>query len=236
MQLALDELDSVSLDATLRRTVRIANLMGDTFAALRLGLELKASGGHPPANAEMTRRLMDEPDQWGEPGSVVEQALERWMAERCRDDGLIFGYSVAEMEFWRAERFPPDQMTDQQYGEDLASQLKMVELLTRARHHAFTHLCQWERQLGFAVNQGDALTAVSRRVDGLLASSAPDVLDQFNVAFRRLREAASRDSDVEAREELSQALTSCRRILKAVVVKAGGPSHAEIQRRSPTHR
>ncbi len=121
------------------------------------------------------------------------------------------------MEFLCAERHPPDQMTDQQYGEDLASQLKMVEVLTRARHHAFTYLCQWERQLGFAVNQGDALTAVSRRVDGLLASSAPDVLDQFNVAFRRLREAASRDSDAEADEELSQALTSCRRILKAVV-------------------
>jgi hypothetical protein len=78
-------------------------------------------------------------------------------------------------------------------------------------------LCSWERQLTFSANQEGALDAVGRRVDGILNEKASDVLDQFNAAFRRLREAAESDSANAAGEELSQALTSCRRILKAVV-------------------
>lgn len=217
VQQALNEFDSVTLEATLRRAVRIANLVGDTFAAIRLSLELKPSGGYPPANQEMTSRLMADPDSWDVSDGIARQAFERWLAERRREDDLILSYSVTEMEFWRRERLPSEQVADDQFGADLANQSKMVEFLTRARHHAFTYLCQWERQLTFAVNQSDALTAVSRRVDSLLASRTPEVLDQFNVAFRRLREAASRDSNAEAAEELSQALASCRRILKAVV-------------------
>jgi hypothetical protein len=54
-------------------------------------------------------------------------------------------------------------------------------------------------------------------VDGLLSAQAPDVLNQFNVAFRRLREAADHGPESPADEELSQSVTSCRRILKAVV-------------------
>lgn len=217
VQRALDEFDSVALDATTRRVVRIANLLGDSFTAIRLGLELKPSGGHPPANAEMTKRLMQDPGNWGERGGLAEQALEQYIDERRRDNDLVVSHSIAELEFWQRERLQSNEITDQQYAEDLANQLNIVELLTRARHNAFTVLCQWERQLTFAVNQDDALAVVRRRVDALIARQNPDVLDRFNVAFRRLREAASRDSEAEADEELSQAVTSCRRILKAVV-------------------
>jgi hypothetical protein len=213
---ALDEFDSVALDATVRRTVRIANLLGETAAAVRFGLELKPTGGHPPSNAAATRRLMADPGQWGTEGPA-EDAIKEYMSDRQRGDGLVQNSGIAELEFWRAERPPPEEIPDHQYGADLESQAEIVGLLTRVRHHAFTYLCQWERQLTFSVVQENALATVSERVDKLLATRAPDVLDKFNVAFRRLREAAARDSEAEAAEEWSQALTSCRRILKAVV-------------------
>jgi hypothetical protein len=228
VQRALDEFDSVPLEATLRRVVRIANLLGETFAAIRIGLELKASGGHPPANAEATRRLMADPDTWGK-GGVAEDAVNEFMAERQRDDGLINTFSIAELEFFQAERFPAERLTAQQYENDLGHRKETIGVLARVRHHAFTYLCHWERQLTFAVTQGHALTVVSERVDKLSGTQAPDVLDKFNVAFRRLREAADRDSESEAAEEWSQALASCRRILKAVVdtVQPVDPSNTE---------
>jgi hypothetical protein len=160
---------------------------------------------------------MADPSVWNSPDGPAEQALNEYMAERTNDEGLVVSHSIAEIEFWRTERLPAGQMSSEQFGVDLQNQLKFVEILTRIRHHTFTLLCAWERQLTFAANQESALAAVSRRVDGLLSAQAPDVLNQFNVAFRRLREAADHGPESPADEELSQSVTSCRRILKAVV-------------------
>lgn len=49
------------------------------------------------------------------------------------------------------------------------------------------------------------------------ALAAPDVLTQFNAVFRRLNEAAETNLEAESSEPLAQAVTTCRRILKAVV-------------------
>lgn len=217
VQLAMDEFESVPLEASVRRVVRVANLLGETKTAIRMALEVKASGGHPPANKEATLRLMNDPSTWGSSSGPAELAVGDYMAERTNNDGLIVSHSLAEIEFWQNEPRDPGTMSNAQYATDLQNRCTMTEIVTRVRHHAFTLLCSWERQLSFATTQGHALDAVSGRVDVLLDQHAPDVLNQFNVAFRRLREAADRSADTPADEELSQALTSCRRILKAVV-------------------
>ncbi|MET9313006.1 hypothetical protein ABZX12_14340 [Kribbella sp. NPDC003505] len=214
---ALDEFDDVPLEATVRRTIRIANLLGETYTALRLGFELRATGGHPPANGEATRRLMGDPSDWNVPGGVADKAVNEYIAERLNSEGLIVSHSLAEIEFWQNEGFGSDDLPAKAYGEDLGRRTKMLEIVTRARHRSFSNLCGWERQLSFAVTHERALDSVSRRVDALLNEHAPDVLSQFNAAFRRLREAVSRSNEGAANEELSQAVTSCRRILKAVV-------------------
>ena len=61
------------------------------------------------------------------------------------------------------------------------------------------------------------LSGQQRRGDQALAGFAPEVLDQFSAVFRRLQEAASAQPDTAAEEELAQAVTACRRILKAIV-------------------
>ena len=221
VQRALNQFDEDPLDATVRRVVRIANLLGDTFSAVRLGLELKPARGHPPANAEAIRRLMADPSTWGQGDSIAEHALDEYMVERrfIQDgEALVLAYSLAEINFWDCERKREDfVVADRNYANFLNQRLTMSQIVTRTQHHAFTLLCSWERQLTFAVTQATALDAVSNLVDELLTEHAPDVLSQFNVAFRRLHDQAGHADDVQAGEELSQALSSCRRILKAVV-------------------
>jgi len=56
-----------------------------------------------------------------------------------------------------------------------------------------------------------------RVVEVAVPGFAPEVLDQFSAVFRRLQEAASAQPDTAAEEKLAQAVTSCRRILKAIV-------------------
>lgn len=216
-QTALERFDLDPLEATVRRAARIASLLGESRIAVRLGLELKPTGGHPPANAEMTRRLMADPKEWNDPDGPAERALNDWMAGRKREDGKILAFSIAELLFWRGRQIPDNDVPAAEYASHLQSASKMVEIETRIRHETFTCLCQWERRLSFAATQQRALDSVSTRVDSLLTLRAPDVLDQFNVAFRRLREAETAGSQASSSEALSQCLASCRRILKAIV-------------------
>lgn len=55
------------------------------------------------------------------------------------------------------------------------------------------------------------------RVDHLLKTAALDMLRRSNAVFCRLGEVSESTSETEAGEVLAQAVTACRRILKAVV-------------------
>lgn len=214
---ALDEFDSVDLDVSIRRVVRIANLLGETKTALRMSMEVMAVGGSQLANREDLRRLISNSlDDDGQPSVVEEAALTEFFADRALDDGKVLAGSVGMLSVWLAAEFP-EPLSALQKVEALGAKLKRIEILDRTRSRAFSALCGWERQLEFAAANESLLLVHQGRVDALLAQVAPEVLDQFNAVFRRLNEAAARDRDAEAKEELAQAVTSCRRILKAVV-------------------
>src|SRR5262249_20128586 len=81
VQTALAEIDDRPVDVTARRTARIASLLGETEFAVYLGYELKPSGGHPPANAEDTKRLMADPSLWGSGTGPDEVAFARYAGQ-----------------------------------------------------------------------------------------------------------------------------------------------------------
>jgi hypothetical protein len=81
-------------------------------------------------------------------------------------------------------------------------------ILDRIRHRVFSCLCAWEQQLTFGALNVSIFERHRKRVDSLLRLIAPEVLEQFNAAYHRAQEGNT--------ESLSHALTSCRRILKAV--------------------
>ncbi|MFD9123548.1 hypothetical protein [Kitasatospora sp. NPDC059571] len=221
---ALDEFDDRPLDVSVRRAVRIAGLVGDTRAAARLANELRPIGGAPTANAATLQRLMPDPSSWGVAGGDFESAHEEYLRDRLEsadprdavdpDKTLFIAHSIDEIEFW-IER--ADRLQDQETPKGLALSLKMREIATRTRHRTFSYLCEWERRFGYTSINESIFGGYKEKVDKLLSEGIPAVIEQFTAVYRRLNEAATSDPDKAAGEELAQAITTCRRILEAVV-------------------
>lgn len=215
VRVALDEFDDRPLSTTVRRVVRIAMLLGEHDLALRLGFELKPMAGHPPTNAEDTRRLMSDPSTWGDPDSEVEHALKAYMEHRKVGEGTegkFYAHSLDDLEdlvSWGRHEL-------ERTVEFKQSAMQMSAILSRIRHSCFAALCAWERRLTYADTNERIFDRFRSDVDAMLATGAPALLDQFNAVYRRLRDGAASGSGVGASEDLTHALTTCRRILKAV--------------------
>ena len=100
VRLALDEFDDRPLEVNVRRTIRIASLMGDSKTAIRLAFELKPIGGRPEANAEDTRRLMSDPSEWHSRSGPHEAAIAEYSDDRRLSNGKVLAHSLPELEFW----------------------------------------------------------------------------------------------------------------------------------------
>jgi len=199
--------------------VRIANLVGDTKYAIRLALELRPTGGDRVTNGETSRMLMADPSTWGTGTGPAEQALLAWMNDRKIDDSdNVDPHSLAELEFWDKELSELKQSGEQfDYGSDVTTRQRSTRILARVRHLTFSLLCSWERRLGYSSINESTFGGYRVKVDALLADGVPELLQQFSAVYRRLQEAADSAPDRDVTEELSQAITTCRRILKAVV-------------------
>jgi hypothetical protein len=211
---ALDEFDDRHLDATVRRTARIAVLLGETELAVRLGFELKPIGGLPTADRADTHHLMADPSSWGDSNGPAEKALAAYSGRReiksGPNAGNLFVHSLAEITEL-LHRYDTDTAT----AEVASSNAHLRSILDGVRHTIFAALCSWERQLTYTDVNERIFERFRSQVDAALAKGAPQVLDQFTAVYRRLREAAHRPEST-VQEDLSQAVTTCRRILKAV--------------------
>ena len=160
---------------------------------------------------------MADPDTWGDPSGPAEAAMVEFFADRKLEGDRIMGHSLAQLA-------QLDAMFEADYRDDFrtvtpeahAQWDKVREIEGIVRHRTFTALCSWERQLTFTHTNERIFARFQSAVDRMLADGAPGVVDKFNAVLRRLSEAAVSGSDSGASEELSQAVTSCRRILKAV--------------------
>ncbi|MFC8278362.1 hypothetical protein ACFUJR_38820 [Streptomyces sp. NPDC057271] len=223
MRQALDDFDDKPLEVSVRRAVRIANLVSDTKHAIRLSLELRPTGGDRQSNGETSRMLMADPSTWGSATGPAEQALTQYMNDRkfIKDDTgqeAVEAHSLTELEFWDQELRELKESGERiDYKHDLASRERSRRIVARTRHLTFALLCSWERRFGYTSINESIFGGYRVKVDKLLAEGVPDLLQQFNAVYRRLQEAAETSPDRDAAEELSQAITTCRRILKAVV-------------------
>jgi hypothetical protein len=222
---ALDEFESVPLSASVRRTLRIAQLKGDATQAWFCRLDLRPTGGGSKAlqRGEIVS-LWPEAD-YPTMAKTHNALLEEWMLERQianptpailagLSDGstsAIVGGSVDEVEAALKLREGPwrEELADLSYRNDL-DQRAMADraVLDRVRQRIYFYLCRCETELALGGIAANVFDRHRQRVDALLAVVAPDVLEQMTAAHRRAVE-----GDREAR---THALTSCRRALKAV--------------------
>ncbi|MFC5664990.1 hypothetical protein ACFP3U_18640 [Kitasatospora misakiensis] len=217
---ALDEFDDRPLTVSVRRAVRIASLAGDSQVAVRLGLELRPSGGDPQANGEATRRLMADPTLWESADGPAEAALREYLGDRVVDrkdpKSHFAGHSISEIEYLLG-LFEPELASDSPPARVVKSAAMLRNVQELARHRTFVYLCEWERRFGYSSINDSIFGSYKAVMDRLLSTHAPDLVERFNTVYRRLNEAATQDPARPAGEELSQALTTCRRILEAVV-------------------
>jgi hypothetical protein len=221
---ALDEFDDRTLEVSVRRTMRIASLMGDSKDAIRLSLELKPIGGSREANKEQILKLLnaDERENWGKRGSPEDLALKEYIEDRqevskgyedeSNDESKFLAHEISSLEHF---------LELYKTMENDVNIMKMVhiqnKILTMIRNRTYTLLCAYERQLSFSKINDDIYAAYRKRVDAMLLTLAPNVIEQFNAVYRRLRDAKNTDSTALNGEVFTHALTSCRRILKTVV-------------------
>ncbi|MFE0894083.1 hypothetical protein ACFW4Q_34195 [Streptomyces rochei] len=212
---ALDEFDDHPLHVSVRRAVRIASLIGDSHAAVRLGLDLQDRGGDPNQHRGDLQRLMTDPSLWGDRDGTSSDvsAMREYLRDREKSDepGMILAHSLADIEYL-TEKVPSTNS-----AASVKADMALLGIQDRARLRTFSYLVAWERRFGYTSVNESIFGSYKAEVDKMLAEGVPDLVEKFTAVYRRMNEAATRTPEGPGAEELSQALTTCRRILEAVV-------------------
>jgi hypothetical protein len=210
---ALDEFDDHPLQVSVRRAVRVASLIGDSHAAVRLGLDLQARGGDPSQHRNDIQRLMADTSRWGDSAGPDVEAMREYLKDRSKvdDPGMILAHSLADIDYL------VEQLPSSNSAAGLQADMALRQIQDRARLRTFSYLVAWERRFGYTSVNESIFGGYKAEVDAMLAEGVPDLVEKFTAVYRRMNEAAARTPDGPGAEELSQALTTCRRILEAVV-------------------
>lgn len=232
----MDQFDSpgMSVAAILRRCQRIASLRGDAAALIWLTLESMDIPNERMHKSDVAteslaaRLLKDVPGDranadWSAAydGYIKRRALQS-------DPPQANLRSVQQIEellqMLRDEESasltpPPPGMRDYDLGKHVNTQretraslmttrLPIEAVLARVKDRLWMFLTETEYELTFGEATGTTFDRLRAYVDKQLTMISPPALEQFQVAYRRLR-----DGGVEDR---AHALTSCRRVLKTL--------------------
>ncbi|MFE1268512.1 hypothetical protein [Streptomyces sp. NPDC058758] len=237
---ALDEFESVSLSASVRRAMRIARLMGDNEQAYLLSLDLRPVGG----SAWLRRRNAEEYFSDGESSTARDRArelLEVYIEERTPVKipdaltGIIEQGSVLSGPISVLEMAIDEMVKSAEVEEDPLDKLRFAlridlqnQILERIRHRTFSYLCSVETKIGIGFANREIFERSRSRVEEALRGIAPDVLEQLLAAYRR-----AADGDAESR---SHALTSCRRMLESLANVVYPPKSEPVKDRAGKER
>lgn len=219
--LKLIEIEPDRVSAAIRNAVRIArltNAYGDLFwlryELVDSRLKISTSEVYAELYAQVTREQYD---------NVVELASERYKEERCYEskEGLLdkpkTAYALASIDEIEAaviscrNSIIPGAKDKEDQARNLMTRhyfQQYLAVLARVRERVFNFLTKTEQRLLVGHANANIFDSYRRYVDQQLSRIAPEVLKQFAAIYRRIQE-----GDIEAR---SHALTSCRRIIKAL--------------------
>ncbi|MGB3259171.1 MAG: hypothetical protein WBA72_14430 [Ornithinimicrobium sp.] len=207
---ALDEFDSPgqTVAALLRQSTRIATLRNDHTNLVWLTLEsmdaLNTTGTVRALGPELLLHFNEE-----EKALLLREAMTGYFGRRAIADGKVSARSIEQIEEQiRSARTAASSIdTAQLHAQVLMSLGPLENVLVRVRARLHDFLIVTEHELEYGQLNAEIFERTRKSVDEQLRVIAPETLEKFTSAYRRLHE-----GDAEA---LSQALTSCRRILKA---------------------
>jgi hypothetical protein len=216
---------AVPVSVVVNKTIRVARLRSDWPAVLWLLMEIRGRNDEQArtrAGIELSAHFSTE-----EMAVLWKRAVEAFISERTLNMQTgILATSVAEAEVTaaglreQASHLQPTAGLEgwalQQAADSVAEQRAQLlnaaadaeHVLARVRSRVSDYLAQTEQQIAFGQVSADVWERNRAFVDIELEKVAPDALSQFQAAYRRQAE-----DDPEAR---SQALLSCRRVLKSL--------------------
>lgn len=229
---ALDAFDDagVSVAALVRRAIRIAAKRQDYLALIRLHLEtfdLSTGKLDHPAFVEARQNLAALIGQEAAEEQVARIVLRQHRDRAGADNKMINPLSIGQIEARVVEltqliddyRRPPEGMTEidtffvaerhKKIVADLAlARRELTMIVERVRQAVHDVLLDMERQLETGQTRPSAFSRAQEYVETAAGRHAPAVVEMFAAAESAL--------DDGTPERLAHALTSCRRVMKAL--------------------
>lgn len=236
VQETLDQFDApgMSVAALARRCQRIATLRGDGIALSWLTLEsmdvanLQENQSEAPRESLVARLLQQIPG---------DEANAKWKAEydgyirrrrtqpNQQEANLRSVQQIEDLVQMLREQeaaalvpLPPGMNTydlgkyvsDQERTRTslVASRIPLDTVLARTKSRLWEFLTETEYELSFGEATGETFDRLRSFVDKQLTTISPPALEQFQAAYRRLKDGGD--------EDRAHALTSCRRVLKTL--------------------
>lgn len=232
---ALDAFDDPSSTAAahVRRAIRIATKRQDYLGLIRLvpwTIDIKGGGLKDHQVMQEARENLIALLGAGEGNRQAKAAAMRHMGNRQHGDSNsdnIYGQSIGQLEGLLNEyndlndsyKKPPENLTpidtyfvardyDSAAAKLLPVRRDLENLIERVKQSVHDFLVETERQLEQGQRRPDVFDRGREYITRSLRERAPDALDKFNAAEEAL--------DSGSPEDLAHALTSCRRMIKAL--------------------
>jgi hypothetical protein len=242
IQKTMDDFDApdMSVSALARRCHRIAALRGDRPNMFWLSLELSDLTLKPEGIVDKTLAQREFEKVPAEDRGAFFAKGEAYSARRVRPDGNMYGASIEQAERMLSIATEevglisrvPDGMHPQDLGLRLLRMDEPVAKINEIRRQ-FEHtlsvtrsalwefLVETEWALTFGEASAETFDRLRTYVDQQLSTISPPALEQFQAAYRRLKDGGD--------EDRAHALTSCRRVLKTLADELYPPRAESVE-------
>ncbi|MFZ2056402.1 MAG: hypothetical protein WAV54_03215 [Acidimicrobiales bacterium] len=203
--IALDEFEDAPLAASLRRGWRIARLRGDLLEAFRFSMELGIDDYFEDIQPSIKVSIIREDAQ-----ALLTQR--RYSDIEPRLLGLDRIEEITMQPIANLVIEPPLHEGELSLRSQIENENKRrlaASVLDRVRNDLFLYLMRCESSLRLSAAGEHIFDRHRQRVEEVLRSVAPEVLDMLTSAIGRAL-------DVDDAESRTHALSSCRRVLEAV--------------------
>jgi hypothetical protein len=159
VQQALNDLEVVSLSSSIRRSIRIANLLGDPQTAVRLSLEIGSHGGAKfIQSADLMQYYLPASNDSVDRNALAGRALEEYIKDRSPTSSeMVWCHTISELEDLASKPTLEEGVP----SEILEWRFIATQIVERTLNQTFSLLCRWERELTHSNTHEETYTSYS---------------------------------------------------------------------------
>lgn len=175
VRLALNDFETIALSGSIRRAIRIANLIGDPQTAVRLSLEIRSHGGNRFRQSASLVQYLTDSKNIADADGPAGRALEEYIKDRSPDRAdMVWCHTISELE----ELASRSNLDDEIPAAILEWRHIARSIVERAGNQTFALLCRWERELTYTETNEEIYAGNSLRAEGLVRE---DTLRELNM-------------------------------------------------------